>query len=158
MEALAFESLTKVALFAHLISAVCLVAGCIHLFARLTKAIRHGTYIAQTRLHAAIVTVSYAASCLLGGIMYPTFRVRVRQDYLDTALPWATGLFEIKEHLATLGVVPVAAIFLLSRFLNVKEPAHRAYLPLYVGLVGFVLTVVVFNSWCGWYLTSLRPV
>ncbi|MFA6241126.1 MAG: hypothetical protein WC655_09365 [Candidatus Hydrogenedentales bacterium] len=158
MEELAFESVAKAVLFTHLVSAVCLVAGCIHLLSRLTKAIRNGTYIAQTRLHATIVTVAYATSCLLGGIMYPAFRVRVRQDYLDTAFPWATGLFEIKEHLATLGVVPVASIFLLSRFLNVKDPAHRAYLPLYVGLVGFVLSEVVFNAWCGWYLTSLRSV
>lgn len=159
MHSIAFENITKPLLFLHLVAGVICVATSVHLLLRTIRAAgRPGAFGGQMRLHAQILGTAYLTSALLGGLIYPVFRVHVRFDLLDTAFPWATGLFEIKELLSTVAVIPVLGIMALSRDLDFRDRTHRSYLPLYMGLVGFVLGVVVYNAWCGWYLGTIRSV
>ncbi|MBI5093488.1 MAG: hypothetical protein HZB26_13735 [Candidatus Hydrogenedentes bacterium] len=159
MRPIAFELLSKPLLFLHLAAAVTALASSVHLGLRLARAVRAtGEYLPQTRTHASILAASYLAVFALGGLIYPAFRIRVRSDFMDAALPWATGLFEIKELLATTALLPVLGIFALSRAINPQDASHRQYLPIYFGLIAYVFCVLSFNAWCGWYLVTLRSI
>jgi hypothetical protein len=54
--------------------------------------------------YAQAVVVLFVLTAALGALLYPPFRVHVRADYLDAHAPWGTGLFEIKEHSAAIGL------------------------------------------------------
>lgn len=157
MNALPFESISKLLLFLHLGAAVVALASSIHLLSRLTRALR-GQFVAQSNLHARILTVSYTATMLLGGLVYPTFRVRVRHDYLDATLPWATGLFEVKELWAALALLPAVIVWLLLRTIDIRSREHRPCAYVCIGLTVYVLMVLSFNAWAGWYLGTLKSV
>jgi len=150
----ALESFAKVLHFLHLVAGVTSLAACTHLLVRLLRR-RHD---ARVRTHAAVLGVAYLSTYAFGALMYPTFRVRVRAELLDRVYPWATGLFEIKEHAASLVLVPVAGVFLLSRALDPKSDADRHHYVLLGGLATVVFLVLVFNACVGWYLGTLRSV
>ncbi len=149
---LAFESAAKALQFLHNLAGIVCVAVCVHLLVRLwrsRKDQRIGT-------HARNLAIAYVVTFALGALIYPTFRVRTRAEFLDATLPWATALFEIKEHSATLALLPAIAIFFLSRELGKQARPSRAVLVLCSGLVGVVLCVLLFNACVGWYLGTLR--
>ncbi|GMV92705.1 MAG: hypothetical protein AMXMBFR82_24830 [Candidatus Hydrogenedentota bacterium] len=157
MQPVAFEHIDKPLLFVHLIAGITCVAASVHLLLRAMRAYQHpGRYTGQTRLHAVILAGAYLSSVVLGGLIYPTFRIHVRYLLFDPAIPWATGLFEIKELLATVGVIPILGIVAFSRHLDARVPEHRPFFPMYLGLIGFTLLVVLFNACCGWYLGTIR--
>jgi hypothetical protein len=148
---LAFESHARLLHFLHLVAGVVTLASCVHLGWRLLR----GRDNVRVRLHARTLFFAFLSTYSLGALIYPTFRVRVRADLLDKSYPWASGLFEIKEHAATLALLPVVAIFALTRN---PAPGERRYELLLRGLVGFVLLVLVYNACVGWYLGTLRSV
>ena len=59
--------------------------------------------------YARAVAVLFVVTLGLGAILYAPFRVLVRAAYLDAHVPWATGLFEIKEHAAAIGLAVLPA-------------------------------------------------
>ena len=149
-----FESIVKPLHFLHLLAGLSSVASCVHLLLRLFSK-RHDP---RLRTHATVLGATYAATYLLGAMIYPTCRVRVRAALLDTHYPWATGLFEIKEHAASLVFVPVLAIVVLSRILDPNQALDRRHLLLTRALTALVLVVLVFNASAGWYLGTIRSV
>ncbi len=138
--------------FLHFIAAIVSLAACVHILVRQVRLGRDK----RVQLHARTLLVAYLTTFVLGSLLYPTFRVRVRAEFLDRVYPWATGLFEIKEHAATLTLIPVVGIFLLSRSLDSDTDRDARYTSLFRGLVTIVLTVLLFNASVGWYLGSLR--
>jgi hypothetical protein len=64
------------------------------------------------------IWILYCITALLGALLYPTFRSIARAEYLDANAPWATGLFEIKEHAVALGLALLPAYWAVWR-----EPA-----------------------------------
>jgi hypothetical protein len=56
-----------------------------------------------------VIVLLFAVSSLLGGLLYPRYRVDVRPMLEDMQLRAANGIFEIKEHFAAvgLGLLPV---------------------------------------------------
>lgn len=150
-----FESFVKVLHFLHWVAAMTCIAACVHLIVRLTKS----RVDKRIYLHARTLLVAYLAVYTLGSLVYPTFRVRVRAEFLDRVYPWATGLFEIKEHAATLALLPVVGIFLLSRpLISRSERQAPLHAPLLLGLSVLVMGVLMFNACVGWYLGTLRSV
>lgn len=152
---LPFETYSKALLFLHLAAAIVALASSVHLLARYWRVLS-GTHFAQARLHARILAVSYAIAFLLGGMIYPMFRVRVRHDYLDAALPWATGLFEIKELGASIALVPAIGVWLLARSVDFKAEEHRPYAAVCMALTACVFAALAYNACAGWYLGTLR--
>lgn len=148
---LAFETIVRPLHFLHLVAGLSSVASCVHLLTRLLSR-RHDPRI---RTHALVLGVAYLSTYLLGALIYPTFRVRVRAELLDRHYPWATGLFEIKEHAASIVLIPVLAIFLLSRTLDLKQKPEAL---LVGGLASVVLLVLFYNACVGWYLGTIRSV
>lgn len=154
------EPMAKTLLFAHLIASACAVGSAIHLAIRVWGYLRGRIIkIAHEKLYARLLVISYTVCYALGALIYPTFRIRVRHEYFDVELAWATALFEVKEHLATLGLVAAVGVWLLSRNLPLAaENGSQRFIPFYAGLVAVVLGVLAFNTWTGWYLTTLRSV
>lgn len=156
---LAFESYARFLHFLHLLAAIVSLGACAHFFVRLYQNVRRGRFLdRRSKLHATILTTAYASTWVLGALVYPTFRVRVRAELLDRAYPWASGLFEIKEHAANIALLPVLAIFVLTRVLDPEHEADRRHARLLGALAGLVLTILTFNACVGWYLGTLRSV
>ena len=59
--------------------------------------------------YSRAVAVLFVSTLVLGAVLYAPFRVLVRAAYLDANVPWATGLFEIKEHAAAIGLAVLPA-------------------------------------------------
>jgi len=147
----------KIVLFLHLVAAVCAIATSTHLLLRLIRTWRsHGAYVAQIRIHAILAGGAYLVAMALGALLYPAFRLQVRGELFDAHMPWLTGLFEIKEHLASLGLVPAIGILVLSRVLDFRSHDDRRYLGFYGSLVAVLLGVLVYNACTGWYLGSVK--
>ena len=88
--------------------------------------------------------------------MYPVFKVRVRYQYFDKILPWATYLFEIKEHWDSMALAIFIVYYILSRYINPKEDKHllRVY-----AILGIILAVIVwYSAMASFVLTSYRSV
>jgi hypothetical protein len=156
----AFEPAAKWLLFFHFAAAIVMVGAAVHLAVRLWGHLwGRRINFARAKLHTPILAVSYVVCYILGAIVYPTFRIRVRYEYFDRAVRWATGLFEVKEHLATVGLAAVIALALLARSLP-KSPvdAQRRVLPLFAGLVVILLAIIGYNVWSGWFLSTLKGV
>ncbi len=105
------------------------------------------------RLYPRVVLALYVPNMLLGGLIYPAFRVDVRAGYLDAAHPWATGMFEIKEHWVALGFWLVLAQVLL--------PFERDRSPLSTtadALAALAMMVIVWAGLVGLGLVTLRPI
>ena len=114
----------------------------------------------RTQLEKLYVTVSFIAflcAYLLGGIgLYPAFRVEVRHAYFDSLLPWATGLFEIKEHWASLALALFIVYYLMRRRL---EPGAGNPLTKVYAVLGILLTLIIwFSAIVGLVLVSYRSV
>lgn len=60
---------------------------------------------ARARRYAAIAWPLYVAAMVTGALVYPAYKVGVREAWLDANRPALTGLFEIKEHWAALGLL-----------------------------------------------------
>ena len=151
-----FESFAKILQFLHWLAAIASTAACVHLIVRLARSRQDK----RAYVHARTLLVAYLSLYGLGCLVYPTFRVRVRAEFLDSAYPWATGLFEIKEQAATLALLPVIGVFLLLRTQAKAAATDRReagkYTPFVLSLSSLVMFVLVFNACVGWYLGTLK--
>lgn len=155
---IAFESIATPLLFLHLLGAITALASAVHMALRLRRA-RRGQpgHYRSVRLHASVLFAAYSTTIFLALFIYPTFRVRVRYEFLDAQIPLATAIFEIKEHAAALTLFPVILLFVLTRPLAFNRPLEDRYLPLCVAMLALVIGTLIFNAGCGWWLGTLRP-
>lgn len=73
---------------------------------------------------ANAIVILYVASAVLGGIVYLYFRVDIRPD-LERAGHWpAIGLFDIKEHFASIGMALLPAYWVCWRQHRNEEPSR----------------------------------
>lgn len=98
-------------LILHGLVAVALLGAITHQVVSLLRRapMRSGSFIdryvsvgQRTFTHAVVLL--YLATFMLGGIIYPSYRLDVRIPFEEMALGWAIGLFELKEHFAGIGV------------------------------------------------------
>jgi hypothetical protein len=88
--------------------------------------------VRQERLFALVVAAAYGLAFLLGLVLYPTYKVRVRAGYLDrpeVALSWVARLFDIKEMWMLVGVAMAGGLLFLSRRAHPSQ--DRRVAPLY---------------------------
>jgi hypothetical protein len=98
-------------------------------FARF-RAVRPASY-------ANAIVVLYVVSALLGGVLYVLFRIDIRPD-LERAGQWqALGLFELKEHFATIGLALLPAYWVCWRekWADESSPPPAAALTLILAAV-----------------------
>jgi len=82
--------------------------------------------------------------------------VRVRYEYFDENLPWATGLFEVREHWSAIGFALLLAYYVLRR--NFDPESEREKLFLYTALCYMLNIIVWYCSTVGYYFTTLKSV
>jgi hypothetical protein len=104
--------------------------------------------------YAKISLWIYAITYVLGALIYPAFRVYIRGDFFDPSLPWATGLFEVKEHWGALGLAFFFAYYILRR--NFDPEAEREKLYLYVPLCLLLNLILWYKTIIGCYLAIVK--
>ena len=79
--------------------------------------------------YAGPIVVLFVLTTILGGILYPQYRIDVRVLLEDTQSRSANGIFEIKEHLIAVGLGALPAYWLAWRTPLAPELAStRRYL------------------------------
>ena len=105
-------------------------------------------------LYVRVSLWAYAVVYSIGALIYPAYRIYIRRDYFDPQLPWATGLFEVKEHWGAVGLAMFFAYYLLRRSFQPAEERDKLYL--YVPLCILLNIVVWYKVIVGCYLTILK--
>jgi len=91
---------------------------------------------------------------VIGALIYPAYRIYIRHHYFDPQLPWATGLFEVKEHWGALGLAMFVVFYLLRRTFRPAEEKDK--LVLYVPLCFLLNLILWYKVVVGCYLTMLK--
>src|SRR5579871_3575127 len=155
------EAYARPILIVHAIAAAVLVGASTHhlLWARHYLRDRWTTYKGE-RTFAAVVASAFTITFVVGNLLYPTYKVRVRAEYFDAptviadelklrasahaathvaergapmagaTLQSIARLFDIKEHWVALGCAAALLLFALSRLAHPKD--HPRVLPLYL--------------------------
>jgi hypothetical protein len=151
------ESVSKWLLLVHLAGAAVLAGAMTH---NLTVIVRYwrGKFSRQ-KLEKLYVKVSFWAYVIVfsvGALVYPTFRVRVRHEYFDKSIPWATGLFEVREHWSAIGLALFIAYYALRMRLDPEKEREKLFL--YTALFCIVYLIVWYCAIAGYYVTTLKSV
>lgn len=145
--------LLKALLVAHAVAAAVLVGALTH-FALTVRRARLGRANPRLlRLYPRVALVAWAVVFALGALLYPTYRIRVREEYFDVALPWASALFDLKENLAVL-VAPL----LLGAWRLGRDPDRAGRSTMLAVCAYGAAATVWFNALSGLLLGSLRSV
>lgn len=150
-----FENYAKLFLKAHLAASI--IVFVIMIFAFFYLALRSEPDWRIGRkltLHSMIGYIIIWASGLL---IYPVFRVRVRNNDFDINNPWLVGLFEIKEHISSIGLFLAIALIVLSLAIKIKD-ADKTVRQTYVSLLAFVLIIYFSMAAIAIYLTARHSI
>jgi len=181
------EPLARPLLVCHAIAAAVLVGASTHhlLWCRHYLFGRYGRIQAEKRF-ATITACAFVTTFVLGNLLYPTYKVRVRAEYFDNpaaiaeevklreeqhrlvgiaatapspvvpALTSIARIFDIKEHWVALGCAASLALWILSRRAHPRE--QRGVLPLYLGLAAVQCGTAWFGAVVGLVTASFRAV
>ena len=142
-------------LLAHLFATIVLVGSMTHNLLCVVGYLR-GKFGRQ-RLEQLYVKVSFWAYIivyLLGILIYPAYKIHIRQTYFDPQLPWATGLFEVKEHWGAVGLGLFFVYYFLRR--SFRPDSEKEKLFLYVPLCLLLNIILWYKVIVGCYLTLLK--
>ncbi len=149
------ERFYEVLLLAHLFVTIVLLGSLTHNLLIVVKYVR-GKFGRQ-KLEWFYVRVSfwsYVIVYVLGALIYPAFRVYIRADYFDPKLPWATGLFEVKEHWGAVGLALFFVYYLLRK--SFQPETERDKLWFHVPLCVLLNVIVWYKVVVGCYLSLLK--
>ena len=96
----------------------------------------------------------YALVYAVGAIAYPAFKINTRVRLFDEHIPWATGLFEVKEHWGALGLAFFVVYYLLRR--NFDPDEEREKLWFYVPLCLLLNLILWYKVIVGCYVALLK--
>lgn len=135
----------------HALTAMALLGTTTHLV--VVKALRWRGRPRETleRTYGRLIAPLFVGAYGLGLALYPHFRVDVRAHYLDAEQPWATNLFDFKEHLMSLGLPLAIGLFVLAR----RGPEARPLTDLFAVALWAMVT---WSAISGLIITSVRGV
>jgi hypothetical protein len=149
------EDFYEILLLAHLIVTFLLVGSMTHNLFCVIGYLR-GRFVRQN-LELRYTKVSfwaYIITYVSGVLIYPAFRVYIRGPYFDPQMPWATGLFEVKEHWGAIGLAFFCVYYFLRRSFEPGREKEKLFL--YVPLC-FVLNLILwYKVIVGCYLSLLK--
>lgn len=109
-------------------------------------------------LKASLVgIISYLLSFILGLLIYPVFRVKVRAEYFDPQLPWLTGLFEIKEYIGAIGLFIALALLGYYIFFRIEE-SDKPIKQSFINLLFVLFLITLFKAFVGLFLGFYRSI
>jgi hypothetical protein len=113
-------------------------------FVRRFRSVNPGAY-------ANAVVVLFVVTAIGGGLLYPQYRLDVRTALEDMQMRAANGLFEIKEHLAAigLGLLPTYWLFWREPLVPQQASARRA-------LTWLLAFIVWWNFLVGHVLNNIK--
>lgn len=181
------EPLARPLLYVHAIGAAVLVGATTHhlLWCRHYLYGKFGHARAEKRF-AAITAIAFVFTFVLGNLLYPTYKVRVRAEYFDNppaiaeevklraaqhravgvdtpplpavvaSLSPIARLFDVKEHWVALGCAASLILLVLSRKAHPRD--DRRVLPLYLGLSMIQCGTAWFGAIAGLVTASYRAV
>jgi hypothetical protein len=178
------EKWARPLLVLHAVSAAVLVAAATHHIVWLRGYFRRNfaRYKGERRF-ALIAAIAFVSTFLVGNLLYPTYKVRVRAEFFDnpaavaeevrlrqaqskltvapavSALPSLSPiarLFDIKEHWVALGCAASLLLLLLSRLAHPREQPRM--LALYLGLALFGAGTAWWGAIVGLITASFRSV
>lgn len=97
---------------------------------------------------------SYVIVYVLGALIYPAYRVYIRGAYFDPELPWATGLFEVKEHWGAIGLAFFVVYYLVRKSFDPQEEPNKLYF--HIPLCILLNVIVWYKVVVGCYLSVLK--
>ena len=179
------ERWARALLVLHAISAAVLVASTTHHVVWLRGYFRgEFTRYKGERRFALIAACAFVSTFLLGNLLYPTYKVRVRAEFFDNPAAVAdelrlreaqnkltsaspaqltppplspiSRLFDIKEHWVALGCFASLLVLLLSRLAHPRE--QPSALVLYLGLALFACATTWWGAIVGLITASFRSV
>jgi hypothetical protein len=154
---LLFESVARPLLLLHATLGFTAVGATTHHAVYSLLAARGRRHSAALRRFGWIAPAAVVSQVLLGLVLYPTYRVRVRALHLDHEAPVVAQLFDFKEHLAALSVALVLGVALVAR-LRPEEAdggqVAKATAALSVTGAALVWTVALIGLW----VTAVHPV
>ena len=149
------ESYYKFLVLLHLLATFVLVGTMTHNLLIVVNYLR-GKF-GRKKLEYFYVKVSLWAYIIVytfGVLAYPAFRINTRAALFDETLPWATGLFEVKEHWGALGLAFIVVYYLLRRNLEPDEEKHKLFF--YVPLCLLLNVILWYKVIVGCYLALLK--
>jgi hypothetical protein len=156
MPSLFLSSLARPLVVLHAAVAFALVGAATH-HALIAIGYLRGVFkIRLARVYATTVAATWLVTFALGLLSYPTFRITARAAYLDQYEPWASRLFELKEHAAALGIPLVLGAVALSRVFEPKR--DRALARAYAAIVLLAAAIVWFDAFSGLAITLAKGV
>jgi amino acid transporter len=105
-------------------------------------------------LYVRVSLWAYAIVYIIGALIYPAYRIHIRHRYFDPELPWATGLFEVKEHWGAVGLAMFVVYYFLRKSFQPAEEKDKLFL--YVPLCLLLNVIVWYKVVVGCYLTLLK--
>ncbi|MFQ6049755.1 MAG: hypothetical protein ACE5J0_01815 [Candidatus Paceibacterales bacterium] len=109
-------------------------------------------------LKASLVGIwAYLLTFILGLLIYPVFRIKVRAEYFDPELPWLTGLFEIKEFIGAIGVF-IALVLLGYHYFFKMEETEKPIKQSFINLLFTLFLITLFKAFVGVYLGFYRTI
>ena len=149
------ENLYEILLLAHLFATFVLVGGMTH---NLLIVIGYvfGKFGRQKLewLYVRVSLWAYTIVYVIGVLIYPAYGARIRHPYFDRQLPWATGLFEVKEHWGAVGLAMFFVYYFLRKSFQPVEEKEKLFL--YVPLCLLLNVILWYKVIIGCYLTLLR--
>ena len=144
-------------LIVHGLLAVALLGAITHQALAVTRAAaRRGTVMGRFRAvepqgYSNLVVILFAATTVLGAILYPEYRLIVRPVLEAGNLRAANGIFEVKEQLAALGLLLLPAYWAAWR-----DPLRPEYAAARCGMTCFLAFVVWWNFLTGHVLNNIH--
>jgi hypothetical protein len=120
------ENYYSVLLLAHLFATFVLVGSMTHNLFCVVGYIR-GKFDRQKLewLYVKVALWAYVIVYVIGALIYPAYRIHIRHEYFDPQLPWATGLFEVKEHWGAVGLGLFFVYYFLRRSFRPVEEKEK---------------------------------
>lgn len=149
------ENVYSPLLLAHLFITFVLVGSMTHNLLIIINYLR-GKFGRQ-RLEWLYIRVSlwaYIVVYIIGALIYPAYRIYIRHEYFDPQLPWATGLFEVKEHWGAVGLALLFVYYFLRKSFEPSKEKEKLYL--YVPLCFILNLILWYKIIIGCYLTLLK--
>jgi hypothetical protein len=110
--------------------------------------------MSRAQQHSLLVACLLSAALLVGLVLYPHYRVNVRGYVLDATAPWASNLFDIKEHLALLAFPLSLALWALRRQVRPGGPFAAFFAACAVSQA----SLLTFTAAAGLLITSVKGV
>jgi len=161
--AIFLEPLARTLLLVHAIVGFTTVFSCTHHAVYAWLSLRGPKRVPQLLRFGWIAPLAVGAQLLLGLVLYPTYRVRVRGAHFDHEnLNWLSQLFDFKEHSAALALPLVLAAALIGRALAKESSPDADAQKKIARAVAALSTTAAALVWAaaliGLYITARHPV